>query len=491
MGLVLRRASDERRLHRWRSLTGMRGRNLSVVARHDAIPRSETVTITQVANTPVSTEEIPAESNRTVARVPAEKSRAVAIVVLCFLVTVICALDRAAMSVAILPMATEFGYTDGQKGSVGSAYFWGYTVSNVFSGVLCTMVSPKLILALGVIFWSAFTVLTPVAASSSLPLLLACRALMGASEGACLPTIQAILANWVPKTERSRALALVTTGITAGTVGALFLAPLIVQSLGWPSVFIIFGGVGFVWSALWLPTAEDAPKSNLECVPYECELNWDSMERTQKVWGDIPWKQLFDSTAFRGVVAVSLAHNTGNLLLLSWLPSYFADTFGRNVSDASSLAAPPWIAAFIVGNLAGWLADEMTARGVATVDIRRGCQMIGSFGPALCLGRLALGPTTESEAVMWFTAALGLGAFSYAGFSAASQDMARRNASLLYGVFNALGCLAGSLAVWLTGVALEANPDAGFGSVFGAAACVYAIGGACFLPTYIGKQEFD
>merc|ERR1719190_242816 len=135
-------------------------------------------------------------------------------------------------------MSVDFHYSDSAKGVVSSAYFWGYTLSNLLSGVLCSVVSPKLVLTAGVFFWSLYTVLTPLAAASSLPMLLACRALMGVAEGTCLPTMQQMLANWVPQAERSRALALVTSGITLGTVGALYLAPQLVSSFGWPSVFL-------------------------------------------------------------------------------------------------------------------------------------------------------------------------------------------------------------------------------------------------------------
>lgn len=40
---------------------------------------------------------------------------------LCFLVAVVCALDRVAMSVAIVPMGNVYGYTDTTKGLVSSA----------------------------------------------------------------------------------------------------------------------------------------------------------------------------------------------------------------------------------------------------------------------------------------------------------------------------------------------------------------------------------
>jgi len=414
---------------------------------------------------------------------------ALVVVVLCFLVTVICAIDRAAMSVAIIPMSAEFGYTDSTKGLVASAYFWGYTVSNLFCGILCTLVSPKLVLALGAAFWSLFTVLTPVAAAASLPALLGCRALMGVAEGACLPTIQQLLSNWIPVAERSRALALVSTGITAGTLAALYVAPQVVASFGWQSVFVIFGLMGFVWCALWAPLGADAPESKEACIPYACEVTWDTAAEVQESWQTLPWQQLLSSSAFRGVVVCGMAHNCGGLLLLSWLPTYFADSFGLGVSEASMLAAPPWLACFAVGNAGGWAADALVA---PLRDVRRGFQLLGSLGPAVCLLLLSAGPATQQEAALLFTGALGMSGCSYVGYNAAPQDMARRYTSVVFGLMNATGCLAGSLAVWLAGVALEGgSPGSGFSSIFLAAAGAYVVGAAAFFTTYCGEREFD
>merc|ERR1719191_2290118 len=142
---------------------------------------------------------------------------------------------------------------------------------NLFSSVLCTAFSPTLLLGVGVVIWSAFTVLTPASATVSVPTLLACRAAMGAAEGICLPSIQALIANWVSPEERSRAVAFVFTGLTLGTLGALYLAPALVSGFGWPSVFLVFGASGFLWLAGWLPVAKDLPESQKECLPYECE----------------------------------------------------------------------------------------------------------------------------------------------------------------------------------------------------------------------------
>ena len=53
------------------------------------------------------------------------------VVALCAAVSLICSIDRASISVAIVPMGEEFGWSDSAKGAISSAFFAGYTITNL------------------------------------------------------------------------------------------------------------------------------------------------------------------------------------------------------------------------------------------------------------------------------------------------------------------------------------------------------------------------
>lgn len=53
------------------------------------------------------------------------------VVGLCAAVSLICSIDRASISVAIVPMAEQFGWSDSVKGAISSSFFVGYTVTNL------------------------------------------------------------------------------------------------------------------------------------------------------------------------------------------------------------------------------------------------------------------------------------------------------------------------------------------------------------------------
>ncbi len=70
--------------------------------------------------------------------------------------------------------------------------------------------------------------------------------------------------RWVPVRERSRSLALVYSGMFIGSILGLGCSPTLIQALGWPSVFYIFGSLGIVWFIVWRNRAASTPSEDPE-----------------------------------------------------------------------------------------------------------------------------------------------------------------------------------------------------------------------------------
>ena len=51
----------------------------------------------------------------------------------------------------------------------------------------------------------------------------------------------------VPKEERSSAVSLAFTGLHIGSIIGLLAAPVLIETTGWRSLFLVFGATGFAW----------------------------------------------------------------------------------------------------------------------------------------------------------------------------------------------------------------------------------------------------
>ena len=98
--------------------------------------------------------------------------QALPVLVLCCAIAAICALDRVVMSVAILPMTEQYGYTDVQKGQIASAFSLGYCLSQLPSGTLAALTSPKQVLTLTLTLTLTLPLALTLALTLTLPLTL-------------------------------------------------------------------------------------------------------------------------------------------------------------------------------------------------------------------------------------------------------------------------------------------------------------------------------
>ena len=146
------------------------------------------------------------------------------------------------MAVAIVAMREAFGWDAQSEGNVLGAFFYGYTCTQILGGLAARRYGGRNVLLVGVALWSLFTVLTPFAARSGMGTLLLCRVLMGLGEGVTMPSSHALIGEWLPPEERTRSVAVATTGQLLGTITAMGSSPLAAEH--WPSVFYFFGALG-------------------------------------------------------------------------------------------------------------------------------------------------------------------------------------------------------------------------------------------------------
>ena len=72
-----------------------------------------------------------------------------------------------------------------------------------------------------------------------------------------MPAMNACIAYWVPKRERARCTSLIYSGMYFGSVLGFVGSTKIIEWWSWQVVFYLFGGVGLVWTGVWLGVARE------------------------------------------------------------------------------------------------------------------------------------------------------------------------------------------------------------------------------------------
>jgi len=422
----------------------------------------------------------------------------------------VCYADRSNLSTAIIPMAEELSWSSTQQGLILSSFYLGYMLTQALGGLLSDRYGGKWVLAAGVVAWTAATLATPEAARLGVPQLVAARVAMGLGEGVAFPAVHALVSREVPRGWQSSAVGAVTAASYLGTAVAFGAAPGLIDRYGWPSVFYVFGATAVVWLPLWafrgrpldrpshpwMPLTEEAEGADstlpgrgppeqaqalLRAVPSSSALapsgpsaeHGASLQRQNATWETV-WGLLRRKDVW-AIMITQFCGSWGMYGLLSWLPTFFSETQGIQVSDLGGYTLVPYVVQGGVGLVSGGLADGLIARGIPVLTVRRVLQVVGMVGPAACL-LSAVDPSVSAEgASAVITVGLGLSALTLGAVSVSQLDIAPERAGLVFGLGNTAGTLAGLLATPVTGLVLDST-DRSWTTVFSITAAFYLAG---------------
>lgn len=425
-------------------------------------------------------------------------------------------MDRICMSVAILPMAKEFGWPASVQGLVQSGFLWGYMATQMIGGSLADKYGGRLVMAYSIFWFSLASVLMPAALSSpvaaagwTLPAVMLARGMVGLGEGVALPAMNNLVANNVPPARRSTALGGCFTGFHTGNLVGLFLSPLLLSKLGWRGLFFVFGALGLPLLAAWLaivpkppqpmgvqktesPPVE--PQSKIAMSPVPGEVLEKAAPPAKQATPDphpvakVGTLKLLSSKATWAIIVVNFVNHWGYFIYLNWMPSYFVRALGVDLRASSILSFLPWTVMAVGSTSAGLLADKLIKQGWSVTRVRKTLQTVAFLGPALALIILARSKDPRI-AVACMTCALGITSLGQAGFVANMSDIAPRYAGRLFGLANTFGSFAGILGVSAVGFVVEKTGS--FDPVFKLTAVMYIAATVVWNLMCTGERVFE
>ncbi|XP_042688413.1 solute carrier family 17 member 9 isoform X1 [Centrocercus urophasianus] len=434
---------------------------------------------------------------------------------------------RVTVPICAVALSAHFGWDKKQSGVVLSSFFWGYCLTQVVGGHISDQIGGEKVLLLSASAWGFLTFITPLLTqitSAHLVFMTCSRFLMGLLQGTfnahlvqrpamsrdthssihaqspssltlgvssdamghhhlsgqpvpvlhCphwvyFPSLASLLSQRVRESERAFTYSTVGTGSQFGTLVIGAAGSLLLDWYGWESVFYFSGLLTLLWvycTCKYLLTEKDL------IIPIDYLMRSISISKQSKV----PWKQLFKKAPIWAVIVAQLCTASTFFTLLSWLPTFFKETFPESKGWVFNVV--PWLVAIPTSLFSGFLSDHLINQGYKTITVRKFMQVIGSGVSsmfALCLGQTS----SFCNAVVFASASVGLQTFNHSGISVNVQDLAPSCAGLLFGVGNTGGALLGVVCVYLAGYLMETTGS--WISVFNLVAAVNSVGLCAFL----------
>jgi len=362
--------------------------------------------------------------------------------------------DRGAIAVAAPLMKTELGLSATTFGIAVSAFFWVYAPVQLLVGWLCDRFSVYKLMAGGIILWAASTMLTGFVGGFASLLVL--RIMLGIGESIAFPGSSKIIARHIPAQQRGMANAAVAAGLALGPAIGTLSGGLIVASLGWRPMFIIFGLATLLWLWPWRQVVTGLPTTG-----------------HHDEGASVPVRAMLGQWA---LWAMSIGHAAGNYcfyFLLAWLPLYLVTERGFTIAQMTMLATLGYAVQAVCAFGYGRFSDWWTRSGRSEAACRRGMMVASQTLAAGAILGLGYADSAVEFAILLSLAGAASASLSLNLYAIAQMFAGPRASGTWVGVQNAFGNLSGIFGPIITGILVD---SAGYGSAFGLTAAVAAFG---------------
>jgi MFS family permease len=291
-------------------------------------------------------------------------------------------------------------------------------------------------MALGILIWAISTLLMGFAGGFASLLVL--RVMLGIGESISFPGSSKIIARHIEPERRGVANAAVSTGLALGPAVGTLVGGMILGSLGWRAIFLVFGLLTLLWLLPWRQTVRALPTTG----------HRDEGAR-------VPIGALLSKWS---LWSMSIAHALSNwcfYFLLAWLPLFLTKSRGFSIAEMTLLAtlgyAVQGACAFGFGHFSDW----WTRSGRSEATCRRWMMVLSQALAGAAVFALAFAHSALSVGILLCVAGVATASLSLNVYAVAQMFAGPRAAGTWVGFQNALGNLSGIVMPIVTGILVQ------------------------------------
>jgi len=304
------------------------------------------------------------------------------VLALILLVTAVNLGDRANLSIAGAPMATELGLSSITMGYMFSAFAWAYVIGQLPGGWILDRFDTVKVYGATLFIWSFFTFLQGyvglLPTSVAVVALFALRFMVGLVEAPIYPSNNYIISAWFPLRERGLATSIFSSAQYVAVILFVPLMGVLSHEWSWHWVFWVMGGFGMLLAGFWLKVMR-RPDQHGKVTPEEfayikqngamIDIEANKGQKTAAPAGSL--KLLLQSRMMAGIYIGQYCITALQYFFLTWFPIYLVKGRGMDLLHVGFAATLPAISGFIGSVLGGAISDAVIRRGGSVTLARK------------------------------------------------------------------------------------------------------------------------
>lgn len=374
-------------------------------------------------------------------------------VITLLLIVIISYVDR--MNVSVLITNDDFLQHFGIKGDrvaqgeLMSLFLIGYGIAAFFLSPLYeTFFGVRKGLLISILIWAVMTIISPVA--GSVGLLLVIRFILGASEGPLFSLKTMYIKDMFDTHERGKPNAVSSMGVSIGLAVGFPIVTFIVLHSHWQASYFILGILNLIIGLplILLFIRETGKKEKAHSEGFSAKALKETFRQAWKTPGLI-WILLIE--------IATLSYLWGSS---SWLPSYLLNERHFSIKEMGILASMPFIFSIGSGFLGGYIIDRISPKRVSLLFV------VGGLGTAISVSIAIFSASPYVSAIGLIVANLFWGIQGPAIPSIVQYASPGQSVGSTYGIVNGVGNLVSALMPTVMGAMIAGNGAESFTAGF-------------------------
>jgi sugar phosphate permease len=286
-------------------------------------------------------------------------------------------LDRTNLAIAGPVMRADMGLSNTDLGLLFAAFGVPYALLQPLGGAVGDKFGPRLTLGLCAIVVCVATAW--MGAATGMVSLFLARVLLGLGEGTGFPTATRAMSTWTPRGRWGFAQGITHAFSRVGNAATSLIVVGLMAIFSWRAAFFVLAAATLVWAAVWLWYFRDDPRNHPAMTSDDLARLAPSAHTGARP--AIPWLPLARRIA--PVTVVDFCYGWFLVVFQTWIPSYFIQNYGLNLSKTALFSAGVLLAGVVGNTVGGILTDAVLHHSRNILLARRGVIILGFVGACL------------------------------------------------------------------------------------------------------------
>ncbi|XP_058588776.1 probable small intestine urate exporter isoform X2 [Neofelis nebulosa] len=366
------------------------------------------------------------------------------------------------------PVAPTYDWSPDMQGIILSSLNYGSFLAPIPIGYMSGIYGAKYLVGVGLFLSSVLTFFIPLAADAGVAFLVVIRIVQGIAQGMVLTSQYTIWVKWAPPLEKSQLINIAISGQLLGSFIIFLIGGFLCQTIGWPYIFYIFGGIGCACSFLWFPLYYDDPINHPFISTGEKEYIVRSLAQqdSSPAWS-LPIKAMVRSLPLWAILIFHFTEFWSFYIFMDYTPTYFSTILQANLRDSGILTSLLLVAAFVCTIFGGLLADFLLSRRLLQLlSIRKLFTATGVLVPSAALVSLHWTRSSLSATMALLALSFTTTTFCQVGAFVNFLDIAPRYTGFLKGLSQIFAHASGAISSTLAGFIMSQDSEFGWRNVF-------------------------